>query len=62
MIKVNNRPFPHEKGMTVRDVLEANKFTYEGLIIRVNDQLVEDRDHIIQDGDDVKVIHICQGG
>ncbi len=62
MITVNNRPFPYEAGMTIGDILERNRFTYEGLIIRVNGQLVEDRGFPIHDGDDVKVIHICQGG
>jgi sulfur carrier protein ThiS len=37
MITVNNRPFPHQEGMTVQDVLDTHNYVYEGLIIRVND-------------------------
>jgi sulfur carrier protein ThiS len=48
--------------MTVQDVLDQHNYVYEGLIIRINDRLVEDRNHPILDGDSVKVIHICQGG
>ncbi len=62
MITVNNRSFPYEEGMTVQDVLEKHNYVYEGLIIRVNDVLVEDRNHPVRDGDSIKVIHICQGG
>ena len=62
MITVNNRPFPYEEGMTVQDVLDKNNYVYEGLIIRVNNSLIEDRSYPIEDGDDIKVIHICQGG
>ncbi len=62
MITVNNRPLEHFDGMTIEDILEMKNYTYEGLIIRVNGALVEDRDYQVQDGDDVKVIHICQGG
>ncbi len=62
MITVNNRPFPFQEGMTVQDVLSELQYVYEGLVIRVNDRVVEDRGWSLRDGDDLKIIHICHGG
>ena len=64
MINVNNRPQEYDLNMTIQDLLEKNKFTYSGIFVKINDIIIEDDefDKVIQDGDDVKVIHICHGG
>ncbi len=64
MINVNNRPQEYDLNMTIQDLLEKNKFTYSGIFVKLNGVIVEDDnfDRVIQDGDDVKVIHICHGG
>lgn len=62
MILVNNRPSEYFDGMTIRNILDANNFVYEGLIIKVNGKLIEDESFMVKEGDDVKVIHICHGG
>lgn len=65
MIMVNNRPQPHEAGLTVQRLLERNRFTYRGIIVKIGGKVVEEEDYAvtrIPDGEDVKVIHICHGG
>jgi sulfur carrier protein ThiS len=62
MIKVNNRTQEYFVGMTLKDILINNNFIYEGLILKVNDVLVEDESHLINDNDSILVIHICHGG
>ena len=64
MINVNNRPQEYDLNMTIQDLLEKNKFTYSGIFVKINGIIIEDNefDKVIQDGDDVKVIHICHGG
>ena len=65
MIKVNNKDFPWEEGMTVQRLLDLKGFTYPKLIVKINDELVYSEDYAttpIHDGDDVKAIHLLAGG
>lgn len=65
MIKVNNKDFEWEDGLTVRKLLDKKVYTYPRLIIKINNVLVPDEEYestIIRDGDDVKVIHLLAGG
>lgn len=64
MINVNNRPQEYDLNMTIQDLLDKNKFTYSGIFVKINGVIIEEDefDKVIQDGDDVKVIHICHGG
>jgi len=65
MIKLNNRDFPWEKGMTVESLMNKKKFTYSRIIVKINNQHIEQEDYCktaINDGDDVQMIHLLAGG
>lgn len=65
MIKVNDRDFEWEEGLTVVKLLEKKRYTFPKIIVRINGQLIKKEDWpntIINDGDDVKAIHVFAGG
>lgn len=65
MIKVNGRDFKWEEGMTIEKLLEKKRYTFPKIIVRVNGVLIKKEawtDTIINDGDDVKAIHVFAGG
>jgi thiamine biosynthesis protein ThiS len=65
MIQVNNRNQEFEEHLTVNRLLKRNRFTYVGIIVKINNRVIEDDEYdafLISDNDDVKVIHICHGG
>ena len=50
---------------TVNELLQAKKFTFKMLVIKVNGQLIKKSDYssaLINDGDDVMVLHLISGG
>lgn len=66
MICVNNREeVEWQPGMTVSDLLEHLNYTYHGIIVKVNGELVH-KDaydtYTIPDEADVKAIHLIAGG
>ena len=65
MIKVNTDDHPWQSGMTVRNLLDEKVFTFRHIIVRVNGEYVPEEEyenHVIQDGDDVIVLHLMAGG
>ena len=65
MIKVNTEDFPWHPGMSVRALLDEKLFTFRHIIVRVNSEYVPEEDYenyVIQDGDDVIVLHLMAGG
>ncbi len=66
MITVNRRhELPWHPGITVREVLQAMKYTYNDIVVRVDGRVVPDEDYdtaAIPDGADVRVIHLIAGG
>lgn len=65
MIKVNTDDHPWQSGMTVRNLLDEKVFTFRHIIVRVNSEYVPEEDYenyVIQDGDDVIVLHLMAGG
>ncbi|NLC29844.1 MAG: sulfur carrier protein ThiS [Chloroflexi bacterium] len=65
MIKVNTDDHPWQPGMTVRNLLDEKVFTFRHIIVRVNSEYVPEEDYenyVIQDGDDVIVLHLMAGG
>jgi thiamine biosynthesis protein ThiS len=51
--------------MTVRNLLDEKQFTFRHIIVRVNGEFVSEEDYdkwLIQDGDDVLVLHLMAGG
>lgn len=65
MIRVNNRDFPWEPGMTVKDVMNRKNFTWPKIVVKVNGHHVEEEDFpttVLNDGDDVQMLHLLAGG
>lgn len=65
MIKVNGRDFEWEEGLTVEKLLEKKRYTFRKIIVKINGVLIKKEEWtntIINDGDDVKAIHIFAGG
>jgi len=65
MITVNTREQAYQAGMTVRDLLDRNQFTFRHIIVRVNGEYVpeeQDDKAQVRDGDDVLVLHLMAGG
>lgn len=66
-ILLNNRKesFAGRSQMTVQELLEEKKFTFKFLVVRVNDQVVQEKSRankVIHDGDRVIVLHLMAGG
>ena len=65
MIKVNTEDYPWHPGLTGRALLDEKQFTFRHIIVRVNGVFVPEDDYekqVIQDGDDVLVLHLMAGG
>jgi len=65
VIKVNTDDHPWQSGMTVRNLLDEKVFTFRHIIVRVNSEYVPEEDYenyVIQDGDDIIVLHLMAGG
>lgn len=65
MITVNGDKRPWTKGLTVRELLERENYTFRLISVWVNDNVVENTqydDCKIPDGADVQVIHNICGG
>lgn len=65
MIRVNNNDFPYEEGLTITMILKKKKYMDHMIVVRVNDHFVRKEDYpskTVNDGDDVKVIHLFGGG
>jgi len=65
IIKLNNRDFPWEDGMTVESLMNMKKFTYSRIIVKINGKHIEQEDYsnsVINDEDDVQMIHLLAGG
>jgi sulfur carrier protein len=65
-IILNNRPESFEQSnLTINQLLELKKFTFKMLVIKVNGELIKKENYnsfIINDGDDVNVLHLISGG
>ena len=65
MIKVNNNLMSWEIGLTVEKLLRENNFLIHLSIVKINGQLINKRSfatQIINDNDDIKIIHLVAGG
>ena len=65
MITVNNTEHPFHDGMTIKSLMEEKGYVFHRIIVKHNGKLVEDAAYaetFINDGDDVKAIHIFAGG
>ncbi len=65
-IILNNRPEIIEAScLTVKELLKLKRFTFKLLVVKINDKLIK-RDYyettIINEGDNVTVMHLVSGG
>jgi len=65
-ITLNNNPEEFDSGsLTINQLLKAKNFTFKMLVIKVNGALVKKTDYdttVVNEGDDVKVLHLISGG
>ncbi len=65
MITVNGRSFPWEEGLTVRKLLDKKNYTFAMIVVKINGRHIPPDEYetaLINDGDDVQVIHMITGG
>jgi len=65
MITVNGDALEWQDGMSVQDMLDARNFIFPLIVVKVNGVLVRKpaySTHILNDGDEVQVIHLISGG
>jgi thiamine biosynthesis protein ThiS len=65
MIKVNTREYPWHEGLTVQRLLDEKTYTFKQLVVKVNDIFIPEDQYqslLINDGDNVMVIHLMAGG
>jgi sulfur carrier protein len=54
-----------KEGLTIKELIEMNNFVYPRIIVLINDKHISDEEYattVINDSDDVKVIHLLAGG
>ncbi|MBI9033623.1 MAG: sulfur carrier protein ThiS [Bacteroidales bacterium] len=65
-ITLNNRAASFDcESMTMGEIMEIKKFTFTKIIVRVNNEIVEPHEYdstIIQENDNVMVLHLLAGG
>ena len=62
---VNGKVYPWEEELTVQIILDKMKFTFPLMIVDINGKVVPKVEYtctVIQDGDDIKAIHLICGG
>lgn len=65
MIKVNSNEMLWKKGLTVEILLQENNFLIHLSIVKINGQFINKisfNTQIINDNDDIKIIHLVAGG
>ena len=65
-ITLNNREEEFGKGsMTVSELIDVKNYTFKMLVVKINNKLVKKHDYdsaIINEGDNVMVLHMISGG
>ena len=65
MISINNNKFAWGKGLTVEKLLRDNNFLIHLSIVKINGKLINKRSfatQIINDSDNIKIVHLVAGG
>lgn len=67
VITLNNRKedIPDRERLSVQELLDLKRFTFKFLVVRINGKPVKPDDYeaaMIQDGDEVMVLHLISGG
>jgi len=64
-ITVNGDPHPWREGLTITALMEEKKFSFPLKTVFVNGKRipkVEQDGHLLEDGDEVEIIHMMSGG
>ncbi len=65
-MKLNNREYKgFREGLTVQDVIRENSFTWPKLVVKLNKKVIwpeEYENTVIEETDDLEVIHLLGGG
>jgi thiamine biosynthesis protein ThiS len=65
MIKINDEEIKWRKGMTVRDAMNQVHFTFPLVVVSVNGMIIPPDEldkFIVNDGDEIMVLHLTSGG
>jgi sulfur carrier protein len=65
MIKVNTEEHPWTRSLSVQELLDEKGYIFPHIVVRINGEYVEEDDYpkrLVQDGDDVLVLHLMAGG
>ncbi len=66
IITLNNRTEQIDKeSLTVNELLELRNFTFKMLVVKINSKLIKKDEYdsaVINDGDNVMVLHLISGG
>lgn len=65
MIQVNGRDFEWQEGLTIQAILDAHRYSSPRIVVKVNGEVVrrpEWSHYLVDDGDDVRAIHLIGGG
>ena len=65
MIKVNTEDHPWTKLLSVQELLDEKGYIFPHIVVRINGEYIEEDDYhkrLVQDGDDVLVLHLMAGG
>ena len=66
LIILNNREVQFEtSGLSVDEIIKLNNFTYKRLVVRLNRIVIKSEEYhttIVNNGDNLEVIHLMAGG
>ncbi|HSN93781.1 MAG TPA: sulfur carrier protein ThiS [Anaerolineaceae bacterium] len=65
MIKVNTEDHPWTKPLSVQELLDEKGYIFPHIVVRINGEYIEEDEYpkrLVQDGDDVLVLHLMAGG
>lgn len=66
MIRVNGQyEVEHRDGMTVQDVLDALKFSFRMIVVKIDGRVILRKDFgttLVPDGAEMQAIHLISGG
>jgi len=64
-IQLNNRPYPHNDGMTIGSLMADNNYDFASIIVKINEELIDEdnwQTAAVSAGDNVEIIHLFGGG
>jgi sulfur carrier protein len=65
MIMVNGREFHYEEGLTVANLLQKKGYTFRMITVKINGNVIKKDEYettLINDGDNVQILHHVAGG